>query len=270
MAATIDKPTNGGNQSAGRNNPRSHGAGRRPSNNFLHEFEGDSIIMEVMFSNTDVLNKGFRGHFDGFSATVFFLRRNLLILNDSALRDSLMSELDKLLTDKHKELTAKKDVAKKLIADNNLVIKTSNRGDLRNVRVIDPLANRFLQLIKLADEVGRLFSQLWVAMIIKDNDKSKAINELITLISSIHTFVRQAGSKANKLVKARNSPKSGDTTQDSNAVSNDSNETIDELNVEGVIKDEIDNEEEPLVDEPNDELVGDDDLGDSVKKGATA
>lgn len=247
--------------------------------NFLSEYKGDSIVIQVLFKNQAIVNGGYRAHFDGLSSAVFFMRGNLRSLRDNALNQQSLQAITDSLAAAERDIKEKLGIAQALIKKHNIQARQSPNGDKRNVTVIDPLANRFLQLIIKADQAAAAYNTLWFSLVFTDEQRNQANNELLRAISNVHTFARQLNNGLRKLLQSQsNAGAGGDASEGpENHSGSATEEGVD--GQDGLVGDgtSIPVAEDPqsesvtagLADDLGDDL-GDDDLTPTTKAGAAA
>lgn len=144
--------------------------------NFISECKDSRIVVEAYFSPN--IRRIYRRHFDGLSRAVYLLRfysRTSRINN--GVENSLTKDISDLMDEVNESLRKKITVAEHILVNNNIKVTTSQFEKL-NVTIIDPLANRFLQTIKMAQDLDEKLSSLWLACVLDDEQRMKAMAEI--------------------------------------------------------------------------------------------
>jgi hypothetical protein len=149
---------------------------RNQRNQFLSEYRGNQIMVPATFSTPDIL-RIYRRHFDAMSRAVFFMRFHLRVIDDANTEAALIKEIVNSLSTAEAQVRQKIEIADRLLADCTGQAKAQPVAQLE-VAVIDPLANRYLQLILVADQLAARHTALWIALALEDQEYRKANNEL--------------------------------------------------------------------------------------------
>ncbi|MGZ8172069.1 MULTISPECIES: hypothetical protein [Methylobacter] len=143
--------------------------------NFISECRDSRIVVEAYFSPN--IRRIYRRHFDGLSRAVYLLRFYSRTSRINGVENSLTKDISDLMDEVNESLRKKITVAEHILVNNNIKVTTSQFEKL-NVTIIDPLANRFLQTIKMAQDLDEKLSSLWLACVLDDEQRMKAMAEI--------------------------------------------------------------------------------------------
>ena len=143
--------------------------------NFISECRDSRIVVEAHLSPN--IRRIYRRHFDGLSRAVYLLRFYSRTSRINGVENSLTKDISDLMDEVNESLRKKITVAEHILVNNNIKVTTSQFEKL-NVTIIDPLANRFLQTIKMAQDLDEKLSSLWLACVLDDEQRMKAMAEI--------------------------------------------------------------------------------------------
>jgi hypothetical protein len=92
------------------------------------------------------------------------------------------------------------------------------------VTIIDPLANRFLQTIKIAQDLDEKLSALWLACVLDDEQRIKAMVEIESELRSIQGKSRTISLGLRDRVRSQRSTNEEAAEADNNLIAATSNE----------------------------------------------
>ncbi|MFA5923728.1 MAG: hypothetical protein WC856_20945 [Methylococcaceae bacterium] len=150
--------------------------------NFISECRDSRIVVEAHLSPN--IRRIYRRHFDGLSRAVYLIRFYSRISRVNGVENSLIKEIGTLMDEVNESLRKKITVAEHILVNNNIKVTTPQFEKL-NVTIIDPLANRFLQTIKMAQDLDEKLSSLWLACVLDDEQRIKAMVEIESELRSI-------------------------------------------------------------------------------------
>jgi hypothetical protein len=142
---------------------------------FISECKDSRIIVETHLS--PAMQRIYRRHFDGLSRSVYLIRYYSRIAGGNSVEAPLTKEIIALMDEINENLNKKIMVADKVIQNNNIKV-TKTLFEKTNVTIIDPLANRFLQSINIAQELDEKLSALWLACFLDDDQRRTATQEI--------------------------------------------------------------------------------------------
>ncbi len=143
--------------------------------NFISECRDSRIVVEAHLSPN--IRRIYRRHFDGLSRAVYLLRFYSRTSRINGVENSLTKDISDLMDEVNESLRKKITVAEHILVNNNIKVTTPQFEKL-NVTIIDPLANRFLQTIKMAQDLDEKLSSLWLACVLDDEQRMKAMTEI--------------------------------------------------------------------------------------------
>jgi len=150
--------------------------------NFISECRDSRIVVEAHLSPN--IRRIYRRHFDGLSRAVYLLRFYSRTSRINGVENSLTKDISDLMDEVNESLRKKITVAEHILVNNNIKVTTPQFEKL-NVTIIDPLANRFLQTIKMAQDLDEKLSSLWLACVLDDEQRIKAMVEIESELRSI-------------------------------------------------------------------------------------
>lgn len=150
--------------------------------NFISECMDSRIVVEAHLSPN--IRRIYRRHFDGLSRAVYLIRFYSRISRVNGVENSLIKEIGTLMDEVNENLRKKITVAEHILANNKIKV-TIPQFEKLNVTIIDPLANRFLQTIKMAQDLDEKLSSLWLACVLDDEQRIKAMVEIESELRSI-------------------------------------------------------------------------------------
>ncbi|MCX7099421.1 MAG: hypothetical protein NTV43_16110 [Methylococcales bacterium] len=167
-----DKPQKN-TQKSRKNSERTH---------FISECRESRIIVPVRLSQG--MYRIYRKHFDRFSRAAFLFRFYSKIARGNSVESTLSEEIISQIDLVNDSLRKKIKVADQLIKNNRVNVGKAVFGEY-NVTIIDPLANRFLSSILLAQELNDKLSALWLACVLDDGKRAEAEKEIESELGSI-------------------------------------------------------------------------------------
>ncbi len=170
---------------------------------FISECRDSRIVVETHLSPR--MRIIYRRHFDGLSRSVYLLRYYSRIARGNAVESSLTKEIIALMDEVNENLKKKITVAEQILAKNNVKV-TKTEFDKVNVTIIDPLANRFLQSINIAQELDQKLSALWLGCVLDDEQRTKATQEIENELRGIQGKCRAISIGLRDRVRAQRNP----------------------------------------------------------------
>lgn len=155
--------------------------------NFISECKDSRIIVEASFSPR--IRRIYRRNFDGFSRSAYLIRFYSQIVRENGVETSLINEIKSLIESEKENLTEKIAVADQLLGNNNINVKDPQFEKI-NVTIIDPLANLFLQIFTVAQNLENKLNALWLACVLEEEHKVRAVNEMESGIQILHNKSR--------------------------------------------------------------------------------
>lgn len=170
---------------------------------FITECRDSRIVVETHLSPT--MQRIYRRHFDGLSRSVYLLRYYSRIARGNAVESSLTKEIIALMDEVNENLKKKIAVAEQILVKSNVKV-TKTQFDKVNATIIDPLANRFLQSINIAQELDQKLSALWLACVLDDEQRTKATQEIENELRGIQGQCRAISIGLRDRVRAQRAP----------------------------------------------------------------
>ncbi|TAL48407.1 MAG: hypothetical protein EPN89_07075 [Methylovulum sp.] len=200
---------------------------------FINEFRDNSIVIKT--SLTPLARRYYRNYFDGYSRSVALMRYYARISRISNIEDKLSEQLGDAIEHANSELDQKIDIADGLIGDRGIRVRKPELQEYE-VTIIDPLANRYLQLIEKSQMVEQKLTALWLACLLSDTQRRQAMNELEKIVKGIQQSSRKISMGLRDRVRGAESDSTGATVTLDNAeaitklaiTTKDSLETIEE------------------------------------------
>jgi DNA repair exonuclease SbcCD nuclease subunit len=190
---------------------------------FISECRDNRIIVKTHFSAN--VTRLYRRNFDRFSRAAYLLRFYCRIGADANVESSLTKEIIDLMEEINDNLRKKITVAEQLLKKDNINVSKPQFGPT-NVTIIDPLANRFLQTLKTVQELDEKLSALWLACVIDDLQRNKALTEIDGEIRRIQTKTRALSLGVRDRVQARNQARQQDNQSEVAASETDDSRTV--------------------------------------------
>jgi hypothetical protein len=192
--------------------------------NFISECRDNRIVVQTELS--PAIRQLYRRHFDGFSRSVyllrFYARTSRLTDIETVLTQDIINQMDQATDNLHKKL----QVAEQLLA-NNRITPSHAQFEKLHVSIIDPLANRYLQVIILAQALHSKLSALWLACILNDQQQRSAVKEIRNELRAIHTHSRAISLGLMHRIKSQQvSSSENDAPDDAEAVADSATETM--------------------------------------------
>lgn len=170
---------------------------------FISECRDSRIVVETHLSPN--MQRIYRRHFDGLSRSVYLLRYYSRIARGNAVESSLSKEIIALMDGVNENLKKKIAVADQIIEKNHVKV-TKTQFDKVNATIIDPLANRFLQSINIAQGLDEKLSVLWLACILDDDQRTKATQEIESELRGVQGKCRAISIGLRDRVRAQRTP----------------------------------------------------------------
>jgi hypothetical protein len=177
---------------------------------FISECRDNRIIVQARFS-VNVLRL-YRRNFDRFSRAAYLLRFYCRVGANATVESELTKEIIGLMEEVNDNLRKKITVAEQLLKKDNVNMSKPQFGTT-HITIIDPLANRFLQTLKTVQELDEKLSALWLACVIDDLQRNKALAEIDGEIRRIQTQTRTLSLGVRDRVLARNQARQQDDGQ---------------------------------------------------------
>ena len=147
----------------------------------------------------------YRRHFDGLSRSVYLLRYYSRIARGNAVESTLTREIIALMDAVNENLHKKIRAAEQIIAKNKIKA-TKPQFERVNATIIDPLANRFLQSINLAQDLEEKLSALWLACVLDDDQHREATQDIENELRGIQGKCRTISIGLRDRVRAQRAP----------------------------------------------------------------
>lgn len=189
--------------------------------NFISECRDSRIVVEAHLSPN--IRRIYRRHFDGLSRAVYLLRFYSRTSRINGVENSLTKDISDLMDEVNESLRKKITVAEHILVNNNIKVTTPQFEKL-NVTIIDPLANRFLQTIKMAQDLDEKLSSLWLACVLDDEQRIKAMVEIESELRSIQGKSRTISLGLRDRVRSQRSTNEEAAEADNNLIAATSNE----------------------------------------------
>lgn len=170
---------------------------------FISECRDNRIVVETHLSPT--IQRIYRRHFDGFSRAVYMIRYYSRIARETTVESLLTKEIAVLIDEANENIQKKIAVADQMLAKNKVKTGTP-QFEKMNVTIIDPLSNRFLQCINNANDFNEKLSALWLACVLDDEQRSKAIADIEAELRSIQEKSRSISVGLMDRVKSQQAP----------------------------------------------------------------
>lgn len=155
---------------------------------FINEFRDNSIVIKTHL--TPLARRYFRNYFDGYSRSVALMRYYARISRISNIENKLSEQLGDAIDYANSELDQKIEIADGLISDRGIRVRKPELQEYE-VTIIDPLANRYLQLIEKSQIVEQKLTALWLACLLSDTQRRQAMNELEKIVKGIQQSSRK-------------------------------------------------------------------------------
>jgi len=170
---------------------------------FISECRDSRIVVETHLSPN--MKRIYRRNFDRLSHAVFLLRYYSRIARGNEVESTLSKEIITLIDEVNENLRKKIAVANQML-EKNVVKVTKPQFDKVNVTIIDPLANRFLQSINIAQELEEKLSALWLACVLDDDQNVLAKREIDNELRGIQSKCRAISLGLRDRVRAQRAP----------------------------------------------------------------
>lgn len=159
----------------------------RTREHFISECRDNRIVIEAGLSRR--IYQIYRRHFDGFSRSVYLVRYYSQYLRDPGVEEAIVKEIASLIDDVIDKLNKKISISDQIIEKENIQTKPSQH-EKTSVTIIDPLANRFLQAFKLAQNLDDKVSALWLATYLDDSQRIMALKDIESDLRGIQSKSR--------------------------------------------------------------------------------
>lgn len=170
---------------------------------FISECRDSRIVVETYLS--PAMRRIYRRHFDGLSRSVYLLRYYSRIARGNAVESTLTREIIALMDAVNENLHKKIRAAEQIIAKNKIKA-TKPQFERVNVTIIDPLANRFLQSINLAQDLEEKLSALWLACVLDEDQHREATQDIENELRGIQGKCRTISIGLRDRVRAQRAP----------------------------------------------------------------
>lgn len=170
---------------------------------FISECRDSRIVVETHLS--PAMRRIYRRHFDGLSRSVYLLRYYSRIARGNAVESTLSKEIIALMEEVNENLHKKIRAAEQIIAKNKIKA-TKPQFERVNATIIDPLANRFLQSINIAQELEEKLSALWLGCVLDDDQHREATQEIENELRGIQGKCRTISMGLRDRVRAQRAP----------------------------------------------------------------
>lgn len=170
---------------------------------FISECRDSRIVVETHLSPD--MRRIYRRHFDGLSRSVYLLRYYSRIARGNAVESSLTKEIITLMDNVNENLKKKITIAEQILEKNGVKV-TNTEFDKVNVTIIDPLANRFLKSINIAQELNQKLKALWLACVLDDDQRMEAMQEIEKELRGIQGRCRAISIGLRDRVRAQRNP----------------------------------------------------------------
>jgi hypothetical protein len=154
---------------------------------FISECRDSRIVMQAQFSPN--ILRIYRRHFDGVSRAAYLLRFYCRVGPGSHVERDLIKEIVTVMDEINENVRKKISVAEQILKKENVKV-SKPQFETVNATIIDPLANRFLQTLSAAQELDEKLSALWLACVIDDDQRRKAMSEIDNDLRSIQEKAR--------------------------------------------------------------------------------
>jgi hypothetical protein len=154
---------------------------------FISECRDSRIVVQAQFSPN--ILRIYRRHFDGVSRAAYLLRFYCRVGPGSHVERDLIKEIVTVMDEINENVCKKISVAEQILKKENVKV-SKPQFETVNATIIDPIANRFLQTLNAAQELDEKLSALWLACVIDDEQRRKAMSEIDNDLRSIQEKAR--------------------------------------------------------------------------------
>jgi hypothetical protein len=154
---------------------------------FISECRDSRIVVKAQFSPN--ILRIYRRHFDGVSRAAYLLRFYCRVGPGSNIERELTKEIITLIDEVNENVRKKITVAEQILNKENVKVSKS-QFETVNATIIDPIAHRFLKTLNAAQELDEKLSALWLACVIDDEQRRKAMSEIDSDLRSIQEKAR--------------------------------------------------------------------------------
>ena len=207
------------------NSPRRSSRDNQVRKHFISECRDSRIIVAANFSPN--ILRIYRRHFDGVSRAAYLLRFYCRVGPGNNVERELTKEIIGLI-DEVKANVQKKIAVADQILNNESVKVSKSHFETVNATIIDPLANQFLKTLVLTQELDEKLSALWLACLLDDEQKLKALSEIDSDLKSIQAKTRALFVGVRTRVHERNQAKqlAGENFVDQESVENNEGASV--------------------------------------------
>jgi hypothetical protein len=155
--------------------------------NFINECRDSRIEVKARFSPN--MLRIYRRHFQGVSQAAYLLRFYCRVGPGSNVERELTKEIIGLINEVKANVEKKIAVADQILKKENVKVSQSQFTEV-TAMIIDPIANLFLKTLTIAQELDEKLSALWLACLLDDEQKRKAMSEIDSDLKSIQAKTR--------------------------------------------------------------------------------
>ena len=191
---------------------------------FISECRDSRIIVAANFSPN--ILRIYRRHFDGVSRAAYLLRFYCRVGPGSHVERELTKEIIGLVDEVTANVQKKIAVADQMLKNENVKLGKSQLTPV-NAAIIDPIAHLFLKTLNIAQELDEKLSALWLACLLDDEQKLKAMSEVDNDLKSIQAKSRALFVGVRTRVQERNQARqiAGENAADQESVENNDGES---------------------------------------------
>lgn len=154
---------------------------------FISECRDSRIVVKANFSPN--MLRIYRRHFDGVSRAAYLIRFYCRVGPGSNVERELTKEIIGLIDEVNANVQKKIAVADQILKKENVKVSKSQFTTV-DATIIDPIANLFLKTLSIAQELDEKLSALWLACLLDDEQKLKALSEIDSDLKSIQAKSR--------------------------------------------------------------------------------
>lgn len=154
---------------------------------FISECRDSRIVVKASFSPN--ILRIYRRHFDGVSRAAYLIRFYCRVGPGSNVERELTKEIIGLIDEVNANVQKKIAVADQILKKENVKVSKSQFTTV-DATIIDPIANLFLKTLSIAQELDEKLSALWLACLLDDEQKLKAMSEIDSDLKSIQAKSR--------------------------------------------------------------------------------
>ena len=168
-------------------NPRRSTKEIQARKNFINECRDSRIEVKARFSPN--MLRIYRRHFQGVSQAAYLMRFYCRVGPGSNVERELAKEIIGLIDEVKANVEKKIAVADQILKKENVKVSQSQFTEV-TAMIIDPIANLFLKTLTIAQELDEKLSALWLACLLDDEQKRKAMSEIDSDLKSIQAKTR--------------------------------------------------------------------------------